>query len=140
MVDYKDSDLDRIFQSLSDPTRRALLARLTQGPCQVGELSSPFDMSLAAVSKHLKVLERSGLVRRQVRGRDHLLSLDPAGLRQAANWLEHHQTFWKESLDKLEAVLSAPCQPNSQEKGPMQQSSSKNSKSDKFISHPKSKR
>ncbi len=106
MVEYVASPLDAVFHALADPTRRSIVARLAAGSRTVGELSRPFAISLAAVSKHLKVLERAGLVRREVRGREHTLSLDPAKLSEAAAWLHYHERFWRESLDGLEAFLA----------------------------------
>lgn len=100
--------LNDIFHALADPTRRAIVARLAAGPRTVGHLSTPFPMSLAAVSKHLKVLERAQLVHREVRGREHVLSLDPAGLREAGEWLRYHEQFWNERLDALQALLTKP--------------------------------
>ncbi len=97
--------LDRTFAALADPTRRAILARLATGEASVTELAEPFEMSLPAVSKHLKVLERAGLVRRRVQGREHVLRLEPGPLREASRWLEHYRTFWDARLDALEAML-----------------------------------
>lgn len=82
--------LDGVFHALSDPTRRAMLAALRTGGRSVGELAAPFEMSLAAASKHIRTLERAGLVRRTVRGRLHLCSLDPAPLIDAGRWLQAH--------------------------------------------------
>jgi DNA-binding transcriptional ArsR family regulator len=93
--------LDRIFHALCDQTRRALLARLAQGPARVTELADPFQMSLAAVGKHLRVLEQAGLVNREVEGRNHHLSFSPAPLQDLAQWLGFYETFWKQSLKKL---------------------------------------
>ena len=110
MVEYKETaggGLDRTFSALADPTRRALLARLTGGDASVGELAAPFDMSLAAVSKHLQVLERAGLIRREARGRERRCHLEAAPLRAASNWTEHYRGFWERRLDALEAHLRA---------------------------------
>ncbi|MBN8890642.1 MAG: transcriptional regulator [Rhodospirillales bacterium 70-18] len=93
------------FAAIADPTRRAILARLASGEVSVTELARPFDMSLPAVSKHLKVLERAGLV---VRGRDaqwRPCRLDAAPLQAAAAWLEGYRSFWEQSLDRLETHL-----------------------------------
>ena len=97
--------LDAVFQALGDPTRRAMLAGLREKECTVGELAAPFAMSLAAASKHIKVLERAGLVRRTVRGRTHVCRLDPAPLRSADAWLRRYERFWSERLDALEELL-----------------------------------
>ena len=106
MVEYADPELDRIFGALSHPARRAMLARLTKGDATVGELAEPFDMSFAAVSKHVGVLERASLVRRDVIGREHHLRIDPTALREAAEWVERHRRFWEERLDSLERLLA----------------------------------
>jgi DNA-binding transcriptional ArsR family regulator len=97
--------LSTTFAALADPTRRAILARLASGETSVTELAEPFRMSLPAVSKHLKVLERAGLI---VRGRDaqwRPCRLEPGPLRNAADWLEHYRRFWEESFDRLEDYL-----------------------------------
>lgn len=96
-----DDRLDLIFHALADRTRRALLARLAERPAMVTELAAPFAMSLAAVSKHLKVLERARLVRRDVEGRVHRCSLAPEPLEDIGHWLAHYRSFWGETLDAL---------------------------------------
>jgi DNA-binding transcriptional ArsR family regulator len=98
--------LDATFSALADPTRRAILARLEQGEATVLELASPFEMSLPAVSKHLKVLERAGLI---VRGRDaqrRPCRLNPAPLKEAAEFIERYRKFWEQSFDRLEEYLT----------------------------------
>lgn len=102
MVEYK---LDRTFSALADPTRRAILARLQQGPSSVSELAAPFSMSLAAVSKHVGVLERAGLLHREVCGRERRCHLRAAPLREAAAFTVDYRRFWEERLDALEAYL-----------------------------------
>lgn len=97
--------LDHVYGALADPTRRAILRRLAKGEANVGGVAGEFPMSFNAVSKHVKVLERAGLVRRRVRGREHLLSLEPGPLKDAARWLERYQEFWETRLDALEAML-----------------------------------
>lgn len=97
--------LDRVFHALADPTRRALLARLARGPALVTALAAPFATSLNAVSKHLRVLEQAGLLRREVRGREHHCALEPAPLQGAAEWIAFYQRFWEHRLDALEALL-----------------------------------
>ena len=97
--------LDQVYGAIADPTRRAILAVLAGGEANVGGLAGRFPMSLNAVSKHVKVLERAGLVRRRIRGREHLLRLNPAPLREASRWLEHYRAFWDTRLDALEAFL-----------------------------------
>ena len=98
--------LTSTFSALADPTRRAILARLASGEASVTELAAPFEMSLPAISKHLKVLERAGLI---TRGRDaqwRPCRLEPRPLKNAADWLEHYRVFWEQSLDRLEGYLS----------------------------------
>lgn len=97
--------LGQIFSALADPTRREILARLRRGEKTVGELAQPFPMSLAAISKHLRVLERAGLLRRDVRGREHVISLDAAPLRRAAVFALDYREFWNDRLDALDAIL-----------------------------------
>src|SRR3546814_14888038 len=92
MVEYDSHTLDTIFHALGDTTRRAMLGELAAGERTVGELAEPFAMSLAAVSKHIKVLEAAGLVRRAVRGRTHVCSLDPVPLMRAAPWISISRT------------------------------------------------
>ena len=97
--------LNLAFTALADPTRRAILRQLSEGEARVTELARPFPMSLNGVSKHLKVLERAGLVTREVRGREHWLHLKPEPLREAAAWLTHYQAFWDTRLEALEKFL-----------------------------------
>ena len=99
--------LSSTFAALADPTRRAILARLTEGEASVGELAAPFDMSLPAVSKHLKVLERAALIRRTKVAQWRRCALQADGLRDAAHWLQRYERFWSESLDRLAAYLEA---------------------------------
>ena len=97
--------LSSTFAALADPTRRAILARLASGRASVTELAAPFDMSMPAVSKHLKVLERAGLV---ARGRDaqwRPCELRAGPLKDVADWVDHYRSFWEQSLDRLEAYL-----------------------------------
>ncbi len=103
----EDDELDRIFGALSDRTRRALLRRLSTGPARVTELAEPFEMSLPAISRHLKVLEAAGLIERTIDGRVHECSLNPAILHEASAWLEFHRQFWTESLDSLAELLES---------------------------------
>lgn len=100
-----DDQLDAVFHALSDRTRRAILARLAKGPAPVGELAAPFDMSLAAVSKHLGVLAKAGLITRTKQGRVRRCDLDADQLRAAHAWLAHYQQFWDQSLASLAAFL-----------------------------------
>jgi len=110
MIEYlpaapPEDALDATFHALADRTRRALLERLSEGDGTVTELARPFDISLAAVSKHIQVLERAGLARRTVEGRVHHLALRPDCLRDAAEWVAYYRRFWDESLARLEEVL-----------------------------------
>jgi DNA-binding transcriptional ArsR family regulator len=98
--------LDQVFFALSDPTRRAIVDRLAAGPSTVGELAKPFAISAPAVTKHMKVLERSGLVSRRVDGRQHHCKLNPQVLGAAQDWLEFYREFWEKRLDKLEDLLT----------------------------------
>jgi DNA-binding transcriptional ArsR family regulator len=98
---YQEERLDRVFRALGDQTRRNLLARLTEGPAMVTQLAKPFDMSLPAVGKHLRVLESAGLIERTIDGRVHRCALNALPLRSAGSWLERYEQFWSESLDSL---------------------------------------
>ncbi len=99
--------LDHTLGALADPTRRAILQKLSRGEARVTELAKPFDMSLNAVSKHIRILERARLVRRRREGRDHYLSVNLKPLDEAAAWIEKQRSFWTSRLDTLEAVLKA---------------------------------
>lgn len=99
------STLDATYAALADPTRRAILRRLGRGTARVTDLAQPFQMSLNAVSKHIRVLERAGLVRREVRGREHHLSLEPGAMREAMEWIARTEAFWETRLDRLEGLL-----------------------------------
>ena len=98
--------LDTTFNALADPTRRALLARLRRGNATVGAVARPFDMSLVAVSKHLRVLERAGLIEREVRGREHHCTLNGEPLRAVTGWTQEYLDFWENRLDALEAFVT----------------------------------
>lgn len=97
--------LSRTFAALADPTRRAILARLAQGEMTVTELAEPFDMSLPAISKHLKVLERAGLIERGRKAQLRPARLDAAPLEEAAAWIDTYRRFWEESFDRLDDYL-----------------------------------
>ena len=105
MVEYSSPELDTTLAALADPTRRAILVRLCEGDARVTEVAAPFEMSLNAVSKHLKVLEGAGLVRREVRGREHWLSFDGAPLTAASDWIDFYRRFWEGRLDALAKFL-----------------------------------
>ena len=98
--------LDTIFSALSDPTRRAILARLADGESQVSEIARQFDISAPAISRHLRVLEDAGLVARRIDAQRRIISLDPEALRMASNWVDQYRRFWEGSLDRLEALLA----------------------------------
>ncbi len=100
-------DLDDTLIALADETRRGILKQLSTGDARVTELASPYTISLNSVSKHIRILERAGLVRRRVSGRDHFLSLDPAPMDGIAAWIERERAAWTTRLDKLEAALRA---------------------------------
>jgi len=100
-------NLDHTLIALADPTRRAILQRLSRGEARVTELAAPFDISLNSVSKHIRILERAELVRRRVSGREHFLTFNAAPMESAAEWMERHRIFWTERLDALEAALRA---------------------------------
>jgi DNA-binding transcriptional ArsR family regulator len=105
MVKYSSRTLDRTFAALADPTRRQILAHLARGDRRVTELAQPHDMSLPAVSKHLRVLENAGLLRRRRYGRVHEIHLNAEPLKKAAQWVEDYRKFWEGSLDRLAAYL-----------------------------------
>jgi DNA-binding transcriptional ArsR family regulator len=106
MVNCSPAQLNRTFAALSDPTRRRILQHLAGGERCVTDLAAPFKMSLPAVSKHLRALERAGLVRRHRRGRAHYLKLEAQPLRNAQEWIEFYRRFWEESLDRLDEYLT----------------------------------
>jgi DNA-binding transcriptional ArsR family regulator len=105
MVSPAPVNLDQTMMALADPTRRAILQRLLAGEARVTELAEPFPMSLNAVSKHIRVLERADLVRRRRVGREHLLSFNPAPLNEAAAWIAAQQSAWSARLDTLDSLL-----------------------------------
>jgi DNA-binding transcriptional ArsR family regulator len=105
MVELQASQMNSVFHALGDATRRRMLRELTSGERTVSELASPFAMSLAAASKHIRVLEGAGLIRREVRGRTHLCRLDPGPLASAHEWLGFYERFWNSRLDMLEQLL-----------------------------------
>ena len=105
MVELQPPHLDAIFHALGDATRRQMLRDLAQGARTVGELAAPFAISLAAASKHIKVLEHAGLLRREVRGRTHLCRLAPDPLASAYQWLRFYERFWTDRLEVLERLL-----------------------------------
>jgi len=105
MVELHTPQLDNVFHALGDATRRRMLRELADGERTVGQLAQPFAISLAAASKHIKALEGAGLIRRQVRGRTHICSLEPGPLARANEWLSFYERFWTGRLDVLEKLL-----------------------------------
>ncbi|WP_459615777.1 ArsR/SmtB family transcription factor [Bordetella sp. 2513F-2] len=105
MVELNASQLDTVFRALGDPTRRQMLHELAAGARTVGQLAEPHAISLAAASKHIRVLETAGLIRREVRGRTHLCHLAPGPLAGAHEWLGFYRHFWTDRLDALEQLL-----------------------------------
>jgi len=97
--------LDQVYGAIADPTRRAILSVLAGGEESVGALAQRFPISFNGVSKHVKVLERAGLVQRRIQGREHHIRLRPEPLREAARWLEHYRAFWDRRLEALETFL-----------------------------------
>ena len=105
MVELQTFELGSVFHALSDSTRRSMLLELASGERTVGQLAQPFAISLAAASKHIKVLESAGLIQREVRGRAHLCRLDPGPLETAHEWLSFYERFWTTRLDILDRLL-----------------------------------
>ena len=121
----RQDSLSTTFAALADPTRRAILARLTRGPATVTDLATPFAISGPAVSKHLRVLESAGLVARRREGRVHHCRFVPGPMRTAADWIAHYQAFWEDRLDSLKRFLEQPLKeekswPNLDSKPPRQ--------------------
>ena len=106
MVEYTPESLNRVFSAVADPTRRAILRALAKNPATITEIAKPFAVSLNAVSKHVMVLERAGLIHREIQGREHLCSLDPRPLREATAWLDHYRQFWDVRLEALERYVA----------------------------------
>jgi DNA-binding transcriptional ArsR family regulator len=104
-VNYRDDRMDAVFAALADPTRRGMVARLARGPVSIGELGRPYRISKPAVTKHVKVLERAGLVHRTREGRVHRCRLVAAPLSAAETWIETQRRFWEGTLDQLAAYL-----------------------------------
>src|SRR5882757_11059620 len=105
MVELATPQLNSVFHALGDATRRRMLRELARGERTVGQLAEPFAISLAAASKHIKVLESAGLIRREVRGRAHLCRLEPGPLETAHEWLSFYEGFWTARLDILDRLL-----------------------------------
>ena len=105
MGEYKNARLDEVFAAISDGTRRAILARLAQSDARVTELASAFPISLNSTSKHIRLLERAGLVTRSVKGRDHVLSLNAGPMEEASEWMQYYRGFWADGLAALEKFV-----------------------------------
>ncbi len=105
MVNNSSAHLDILFHALADATRREMLARLATGEMSVKELARPFDMSAPAISKHLRVLEKAGLLRREIQGRVHRCHLVPEPMNEAAEWIAFYERFWNNQLDSLDQYL-----------------------------------
>lgn len=101
----QSAELDHVFSALADPTQRAILRGLTRQPATINEIAEPFSVSLNAISKHIMVLERAGLVRREIRGREHHRRIEPRPLREVNGWLEYYRQFWEERMDALEVYV-----------------------------------
>ena len=106
MGEYQSSQLDGVFNALCDPTRRAILARLTDTDARVTDIAAEFPISLNSISKHIRMLERAGLVKREITGRDHVLSLNAEPLSEAARWIERYRRFWEGRLAALDAYVT----------------------------------
>ena len=106
MKKNSNDTLDAVFSALADPTRRAILENLSEGHAQVSELAEPFDMSLPAISKHLRILEYAGLIVRERDGRVHRMHLHSKPLKEAAAWLDRYRNFWNTRLDSLDSFLN----------------------------------
>ena len=104
--EHKTEILDVVFGAVADATRRSILDRLRDGALTVTELANPYAMSLNAVSKHIKTLERAGLIRREIRGREHSCGLDAARFEEAMNWMSYYSRFWSDRMDALEKHLT----------------------------------
>ena len=105
MVNILDEQMDAVFTALADSTRRGMISRLAEGPATIGELGRPFAISKPAVTKHVKMLEKAGLVSRKKDGRIHRCKLNPKPMKQAEDWIEKHRRFWQASLDSLARYL-----------------------------------
>jgi len=106
MGEYTPTQLDHVFNALCDPTRRAILARLTDADARVTEIAGDFPISLNSISKHIRMLERAGLLRRSIVGRDHVLSLNAGPLAEAQAWIEKYRRFWEGRLAALDDYIT----------------------------------
>jgi DNA-binding transcriptional ArsR family regulator len=106
MGEYQSAQLDEVFNALCDPTRRAILARLVDSDARVTEIAGEFPLSLNSISKHIRMLERAGLLRRSIVGRDHVLSLNAGPMAEAQAWIEQYRRFWEDRLAALDAYIT----------------------------------
>lgn len=106
MVNYTDGQMDAVFTALADSTRRGMVAQLSSGSATIGELGRPYPITKPAVTKHVKILERAGLIQRQKNGRIHRCTLNKEPMKQAEEWIERHRKFWETSLDSLADYLN----------------------------------
>ncbi|AET94184.1 transcriptional regulator, ArsR family (plasmid) [Burkholderia sp. YI23] len=113
----READLNQVFAALADPTRRAIVARLANGEATVNELAEPFEMTQPSISKHLKVLERAGLISRSRAAQTRPCRLEPAALGEAASWIDAYRSLWEDSFDKLDAFLKTKPKKSSTSKG-----------------------
>jgi len=118
MVELQAPQLDNVFHALGDATRRRMLRELADGERTVSQLAEPFAISLAAASKHIKVLESAGMIRREVRGRTHFCSLEPGPLASAHEWIGFYERFWTSRLDVLDRLLRAEAEAKSAKQSP----------------------
>lgn len=116
MVNIISADLDLVFYALSDPTRRQILSMLNKGACTIGALADPFHMSLAAISKHIKILEKAKLLNRKISGRVHECSINPSALKTAEECIQFYTRFWTEHLDAFAANLESEIKPKKRRK------------------------
>lgn len=107
MGEQQSARLNEVFNALCDPTRRAILARLTDANARVTEIAADFPLSLNSISKHIRMLERAGLLRRCVNGRDHVLSLNAEPLAEASAWIEHYRRLWEARLAALDTYVTS---------------------------------
>jgi DNA-binding transcriptional ArsR family regulator len=105
MVNYNQHRLNLAFGALSHPIRRGILARLSTGEATIAELAKPFKVSAPAITKHMRILEKAGLLSRTIQGREHRCRLEHHRMKEAETWIEHHRTFWNERFDALERYL-----------------------------------
>lgn len=117
MVERHRDHLGNVFAAIADPTRRAIVQIVARKPATISEIARPFPVSFNAVSKHMMVLERAGLVNREIRGREHVCRLRPGALRQANAWLEQYRQFWESRLDALETYVAVKAKERRQAHG-----------------------